>query len=85
MTKDSITYEGNSIAELRADFEAGIESYIEGCEAMGVKPRKSFNGVLNVRIPSDIHCRLALLAEDSGTSINAIIRETLEQRLQVAV
>ena len=30
MNKDSITYEGNDINELRADFEAGIDSYLEG-------------------------------------------------------
>lgn len=33
MSKDLILYEGNTIDELRADFEAGIDSYIAGCEA----------------------------------------------------
>lgn len=27
--KDLIAYEGKTVAELRADFEAGIDSYIE--------------------------------------------------------
>jgi len=85
MSKDLILYEGNTIEELEQDFHDGIESYFEGCEEMGIKPRKSFNGALNIRIPSEIHCKLALLAENSGKSINAIIRDTLEQSLKVAV
>jgi len=40
MTKDSITYEGNTVEELEKDFIDAIESYLEGCEELGIKPRK---------------------------------------------
>jgi len=35
MSKDAITYEGASIEELKADFEAGVDYYIatKGCSA----------------------------------------------------
>ena len=81
MNKDSITYEGNDINELRADFEAGIDSYLEGCKELGIMPRKAFSGSLNVRISSEIHSRIALLAEKEKKSINAFIKETLEERV----
>ena len=81
MNKDSITYEGSTIDELKADFEAGVESYLEGCAELGIKPRKAFSGLLNVRIPSETHGYIALLAEKSGKSINAFIKETLEERI----
>jgi predicted HicB family RNase H-like nuclease len=84
MTKDSITYEGKTIDELKADFEAGIDSYLEGCAVMGVTPRKGYNGILNVRIPSPVHCKIAMLAERKGTSINAVIRDAIERRLETA-
>ena len=38
MSKDLIAYEGNTIDELRKDFEAGVDSYLEGCPADGVEP-----------------------------------------------
>jgi len=41
MVKDSITYEGQSINESKADFENAIDSYLEGCEELGIKPRKA--------------------------------------------
>ena len=82
MTKDSITYEGNTVEELENDFRDAIESYLEGCKEIGIKPRKGYNGVLNIRIPSEIHCKIAMLSENSGTSINAFIRDSIERRLE---
>ncbi|MDR2232444.1 MAG: type II toxin-antitoxin system HicB family antitoxin [Tannerella sp.] len=82
MTKDSITYEGKSIEELKADFESGIDSYLEGCIEMGISPRKGYNGIFNVRIPTDMHCRMAMLAEERGKSVNAMLRESIERLLE---
>ena len=31
-----ILYEGNTVDELRKDFEGGIDSYLEGCKERGV-------------------------------------------------
>ena len=84
MTKDSITYEGNTVEELKNDFRDAIESYLEGCKEIGMKPRKGYNGVLNIRIPSEIHTRIALYVENHGTSINAFIRDSIERRLEYA-
>ena len=81
MAKDSITYEGNNIDELKADFEAGVDSYLEGCAELGIKPRKAFSGSLNVRIPSEVHSRVAVLAEKAGVSINAFIKDTLKEKV----
>ena len=82
MIKDCIIYEGNTVEELENDFKDAIESYFEGCKEMGIKPRKGYNGVLNIRIPSEIHSRIAAYAENHGTSINAFIRDSIEQRLE---
>ena len=81
MTKDSITYEGNTIEELIIDFKAGVDSYLEGCAELGITPRKAFSGSLNVRIPSEIHGRVAMLAESAGVSINAFIKDTLKEKV----
>jgi len=81
MSKDAITYEGNTIDELKADFESGIDSYLANCARLGVTPKKSFSGSLNVRISSEVHSKVALLAEKAGKSINAFIKEALEERV----
>ena len=57
MSQDVILYEGQTLDELRSDFEAGIDDYIAGCIAEGVEPRKPFSGRLNLRMPSELHAR----------------------------
>ena len=51
MSKDLILYEGNTIDELRADFEAEVESYLAGCLADGVEPRKPYSGTFRKTNP----------------------------------
>lgn len=84
MSKDFITYEGETIAELKADFEGAVDDYLASCQARGVEPRKAFSGSLNIRISPDIHSRIAMLAQEAGTTINGYIKSALESQLKVA-
>ncbi len=77
MSKDAITYEGQTLDELKADFEAGVDHYLETCRANGVAPRKAYSGTLNIRISPDIHGQLATLAQKLGTSINSVIKTAI--------
>ena len=83
MTKDCITYEGNTVEELENDFRNAIESYLEGCKELGIQPRKGYNGILNIRIPAEIHSKIAGIAENQGISINAFIRDSIEKKLEM--
>ncbi len=80
MNKNIITYEGQTVAELKADFEAGIDLYLESCKERGIKPQKPYSGSLNIRIPSEVHSQLALKAQLTGRSINAIINDLLKNQ-----
>jgi predicted HicB family RNase H-like nuclease len=82
LTNSLILYEGNSINELKEDFETGIDHYLEGCEEDGIQPEKPFNGVLNIHIPCDIHFRVAKYVENHGTSIDDFVRDSIETRLE---
>ena len=77
MHKDLIAYEGCTLSELREDFEAAVDSYIEGCLADGIEPRKPFSGKLILRMSSDLHGRVAMAASADGTTINEFITKTL--------
>ena len=77
MNKNIISYEGKTVEELKADFETGIDLYLESCQERSVKPQKPYSGSLNIRIPSELHSQLALKAQMTGRSINAIIKDLL--------
>lgn len=77
MSKDTITYEGTTIDELKMDFEEAVDHYLATCVANGIEPRKAYSGSLNIRISPDAHGQLASLAQKLGTSINSVIRTAI--------
>lgn len=76
-----ITYEGETVAELRADFHGAVDDYLAHCEAEGIEPRKSYSGALNVRISPKSHSKVAMLAKQAGISINAFIRNAVDRQI----
>ena len=82
MSKDLITYEGQTLDELRKDFEDGIDSYIEGCKADGVEPAKPYSGKLNLRMSSELHSRVAAFVATTGTTINDFINRAIRNELK---
>ncbi len=75
LNKALILYEGQTLEELRKDFENGIDSYLEGCKADGVEPAKPYSGKLNLRMSSELHSRVA---EAASSSINKAIKNALK-------
>lgn len=49
------------------------------------EPDKSYTGVLNVRLTPNIHRQIAMLALQAGVSINAYIKDALEEKVEEAV
>ena len=87
LSKALILYEGQTLDELRRDFEDGIDDYIEGCRADGIEPCKPFSGRLNLRMTSDLHSRVAAFAASTGVTINDFINRAIQNEMarQMAV
>jgi len=85
MSKDSITYEGQTVEELTADFEGAVDDYLALCEEKGVQPRKPYTGVLNVRLTPEIHSGAAMAASKAGITINAFIKNAVAKALGLAL
>lgn len=76
-----ILYEGNNLDELRSDFQAGVDSYLEGCRADNVAPQKQYSGILSVRISPETHSEVALLAKKAGISITTFVKQALDSKI----
>jgi predicted HicB family RNase H-like nuclease len=80
-----ISFEGQSVEELKSAFREAVESYLEFCSKKGVlHPQKSYTGVFNVRINSDLHRRASIAAQQQGSTLNAFVKDSIERRLQYA-
>lgn len=82
MGRDLIAYEGQTLDELRKDFEAGVDSYLEGCKADGVQPTKPYSGKLNLRMSSELHSRVAAFVAATGITINEFINRAINNELK---
>ena len=79
--KAIIGFHGETIAELRADFEAAIDFMIEDCKARGELPEKSASGKLMLRVPPEVHAAALVAAQASGKSLNQWAVEALSREV----
>ena len=80
-----VNFEGESVKELTTAFHEAVDDYLAYCEDEGIKPDKSYTGILNVRLTPNIHRQIAMLALQAGISINAYIKDALEEKVEEAV
>ena len=76
---DSLNFHGRSVDELTASFHDCIDNYLDTCATFHKSPDKEFKGSFNIRIPSDLHRRLALEATKKNLSLNQFIKDALMQ------
>lgn len=62
---------------LKREGETSLRVFLSSCKERGIEPRKSFSGKFNVRIPPELHAKIATNAAASGTSINQWVSDTL--------
>ena len=80
-----VNFEGESVKELTEAFHEAVDDYLAFCQDEGIEPDKSYTGVLNVRLTPAIHRQIAMLALQAGLSINAYIKDALEEKVESAV
>ena len=75
--QDIITFHGDSVEEIRKAFEEAVDFYIDTCDKRGKEPQKPFSGRLMLRLPPELHARLAIQAQTEGKSLNSLVTEAL--------
>ena len=80
-----VNFEGESVKELTEAFHEAVDDYLAYCQDEGIEPDKSYTGVLNVRLTPAIHRQIAMLALQAGLSINAYIKNALEEKVESAI
>lgn len=75
--KSLLSYEGESIKELKADFQKVIDEYLTDCRERNVEPELPFKGTFNIRISPELHRNIALYAMEHGKSLNAAVEEAI--------
>ncbi len=81
LKKVLISYDGNSIDEIREDFQEAVDYYLESCAEKGIEPAKPFSGRFIIRMNPDLHRSVAEFAASTGSSINDFINRAVINEL----
>jgi|SRR6185369_3654442 len=76
---ESITFHGETVKELHADFTAAIEHYLADCKATAREPQKPASGRLMLRVPPEVHAAAVRAATSCGKSLNQWAAEVFER------
>ena len=77
-----ISFHGETVAELRTEFEHAVKDYLSECKKEGVAPEKPASGKLLLRVTPEIHGRALVAAQAAGKSLNQWATEVLQHAVQ---
>jgi predicted HicB family RNase H-like nuclease len=81
-TRDVITFQGKSAAQLKKAFKDSVDEYLAFCNERGREPEKAFSGRFVLRIGPEEHRMVSAAAQSSGVSINTWIAHTIQQKAE---
>jgi predicted HicB family RNase H-like nuclease len=77
-----ISYEGDSLQNLKEDFEGAIDDYLDSCAEDGIEPQKPYKGNFNVRVSPELHRSLAIYSQSHGQTLNSTVEEAIRRHVQ---
>ncbi len=80
--RNMISFHGETVAELRAEFELAVKDYLADCKQQGIHPEKPASGKLLLRVPPEVHGRALIAAQAAGKSLNQWATEALQHAAQ---
>jgi len=78
---DLVTFQGKSVDEIKIAFKEAVDDYLLLCEEIGKEPLKSYKGLFNVRVPSNLHREAAMEAVKRNINLNQLIKQALEHEI----
>lgn len=76
---DIVTYEAQSVTELRLAFQESVDDYLEHCKELGKEPNKPYSGRFVLRVAPELHADVAMKAQKQGVSLNQYVTSLLAQ------
>ncbi|MEJ0102228.1 MAG: type II toxin-antitoxin system HicB family antitoxin [Bacteroidota bacterium] len=82
--RDSVTFEGATVAALKKGFKEAVDDYIDLCKRYNKPVQKSMTGNFNIRINPELHQIAAYSATEKGISLNKYVQEAIQSYVQEA-
>ena len=77
-TRDVITFQGETVKQIKKAFVDSVEDYLAFCEERGEEPERPFSGKFNVRLEPELHRAAYIAAKEAGSSLNTWVTNAIE-------
>ena len=82
-TRDTITFQAETVPDLERAFRDSVDDYLEFCAERGEDPEKPFSGKFPVRTTPEVHRALALEAKRRGVSISKVVDQAIRREVNL--
>jgi predicted HicB family RNase H-like nuclease len=83
-TRDVISFEAQSVEDLRDAFREAVNDYLAFCEKRGENPDRPFSGKILLRATPELHRQVTAAAAQGGKSVNEWVTEVLSAAAETA-
>lgn len=80
--EDIITYEGNTVDEIKASFEEAVEHYLAYCDETGKPANKPYSGTFNVRVGQELHRKAVEVACYREITLNDFVAQSIKAAIE---
>ena len=77
-TRDVITFEGDSVEQLRREFKFSVDDYLDACREWGRDPDKPYSGEISFKVASKVHRTADAAAKSEGKTLEEWLAKTVE-------
>lgn len=82
LKNSSITFEGETVRELKKDFKDAIDYHLQVCKERNQEPEKQCKGSLNVRLGPELHIKAKMKSIEEHISLNELIKNAVAAYLK---
>lgn len=83
LKEDVISFEGETVKDLKRDFKNAIEDYLRTCREINKEPEKQCKGSLNIRLGVELHNKVKMKSIEKNISINELIKNAVSAYLKM--
>jgi predicted HicB family RNase H-like nuclease len=76
-TRDVISFDAESVGELRDAFREAVNDYLAFCAERGESPDRPFSGRILLRATPELHRQVTAAAAQGGKSVNEWVTDVL--------
>ena len=80
--RDVITFEGETVKELKQAFQDSVDDYLDFCAERGEDPEKPYSGKFVVRVEPELHKNITIEARKAGKSLNVWVNDAISKALK---